>query len=87
MLHQLRGGVSDYPSYGARIEVAWDSNDCGDYRPLDAAQERSRKGRLAVAGRERHAKGRLVGSKSSGCAVTLVMVTTGLVAGAAIIIA
>jgi hypothetical protein len=28
-LHQLRGGVSDYPSYGARIEVAWDGNDCG----------------------------------------------------------
>lgn len=43
-LHCLRGGVAGYPNYGARISIAWDGRRELRHRPLDAAQERFRRG-------------------------------------------
>jgi hypothetical protein len=49
-LHCLRGGVDDYPSYGARISVAWDGRAELVHWPLNEAQicfRRQRRSRFA----------------------------------------
>jgi hypothetical protein len=37
-VHQLRGGISDYPSYGCRISIQWPSEKDRAPKPLDAEQ-------------------------------------------------
>ncbi len=37
-LHCLRGGVDNYPKYGARISIAWDDRPELPHRSLDEAQ-------------------------------------------------
>jgi single-stranded-DNA-specific exonuclease len=46
-LHCLRGGLPDYPNYGARISIAWDGRPQLDSLPLDAAQAEERRRRLS----------------------------------------
>lgn len=80
-LHELRGGVSGYTTYGARICIAWDGAETKQCVPLDEDQLRSRRGKLAMKGRDRDSEGRLVGSTASsekaggGCAGVLAMVS------------
>lgn len=45
-LHCLRGGVPDYPFYGARISIAWDNRPEHPHRPLDRHQLAERQRRL-----------------------------------------
>lgn len=56
-LHCLRGGVADYPSYGARISVAWDGRPELAHHPLDEAQVRFRRERWSRIGRWRRRSG------------------------------
>lgn len=80
-LHELRGGISGYTSYGARICIAWAGAEPQRCVPLDEDQLRSRRGKWAVKDRGRDSKGRLVGSTASsarvggGCAGAVAMVT------------
>jgi hypothetical protein len=52
-LHCLRGGVPDYPNYGARISVAWDGRPELRPIPLDEEQARFRRAILRRAPRWR----------------------------------
>ena len=56
-IHKLTGGSADYPSYGLKVAVAWDGAPLPEARSLTTAQLASRRGRIAVQGRERDAKG------------------------------
>lgn len=47
-LHCLRGGLPQYPNYGARISVAWDGWRGLAPLPLDDAQRAERRRRLAA---------------------------------------
>jgi hypothetical protein len=58
-LHCLRGGVSDYPSYGAQISIAWDGRPALSHRPLDEAQIRFRRQRQLRVARWRGQSGRI----------------------------
>lgn len=85
-IHELKGGVKNYPSYGVRISIAWDGGDLPPFRPLDDNQERSRRGKLSAMKRKRDADGAFVGSGSkgepkSGCLGVLVAVVLVGVAG------
>jgi hypothetical protein len=42
-LHEIRGGVVDFPSYGCRICIAFDGKALRNHRPLDEAQRAFRK--------------------------------------------
>jgi hypothetical protein len=68
LLHCLKGGLPDYPNYGAQISIAWDGKPSLPYTPLDAAQERSRRGKRAMRGRSRDDTGRLASRPSSSSA-------------------
>ena len=46
-LHCLRGGLTGYPLYGARISIAWDGRPEHPHRLLDAEQMRYRARRAA----------------------------------------
>jgi single-stranded-DNA-specific exonuclease len=46
-LHCLRGGLPDYPNYGARISIAWDGRPPLGALPLDDAQAEERRRRLS----------------------------------------
>lgn len=48
-LHCLRGGVPDYPNYGARISVSWDGRPELRAIPLDEVQLRFRRAALSQA--------------------------------------
>ena len=56
-LHCLRGGVADYPSYGARISVAWDGRPELLHWPLNDAQIRFRQERRSRVTRWRQQSG------------------------------
>ena len=59
-LHCLRGGVPDYPRYGARISIAWDGQREHPHLPLDEEQLRFRRRKLhAAASWRRRAAGRI----------------------------
>lgn len=38
ILHQIRGGVEDFPDRGAIVSIAWDGRECPEPRPLDEEQ-------------------------------------------------
>jgi hypothetical protein len=38
VIHQLTGGMEDYPSIGCRISIAWDGAGPHPYTPLNAQQ-------------------------------------------------
>jgi hypothetical protein len=58
-LHCLRGGVPGYPSYGARISIAWDDRPEYPHLPLDEAQIRFRRARPQRIERWRRRSGAL----------------------------
>lgn len=69
-IHKLTGGSADYPSYGLKVAVAWDDAPLPGARPLTAAQLASRRGKIAVQGRERDTKGafkRRSDDRNRGC--------------------
>lgn len=72
-LHALTGGVADYPSYGAKVSIAWDGRPEHPHRPLDANQAASRQGKRSIQGRQRDGQGRLLAKEGSGCVVVLAM--------------
>ena len=41
-VHELVGGIPDYPSHGVRVSIAWDGLPLPPFRPLDDEQEESR---------------------------------------------
>ena len=73
-LHALTGGIADYPSYGAKVSIAWDGRPEHPHRPLDANQIASRRGRWAIQGRQRDEQGRLLAKEGSGCMVVCMLV-------------
>ncbi|MEA1618684.1 HIRAN domain-containing protein [Erythrobacter sp. T5W1-R] len=74
-VHELRGGVKGYTSYGVKIAIAWDGKPLPPAKPLDEQQERSRRGKLAAMGRERDATGAFAGdSPKGGCMGVLIAV-------------
>lgn len=76
-IHRLLGGVPEAPSYGVEIAIAWDDAALPQHTPLDARQLQSRRGKVAVLGRQRNADGKFEG-KAEGCLPILVL---GLVTG------
>ena len=58
-LHCLRGGVPDYPNYGARISLAWDDRPEYPHHPLDDAQRAFREARRRRVSRWRGRRARL----------------------------
>lgn len=77
-LHALTGGLADYPSYGAKVSIAWDGRPEHPHRPLDANQLATRRGRVAIRGRQRDEQGRLLAKERSGCAVAFLLVPAAL---------
>lgn len=77
-LQALKGGVADYPSYGAKISIAWDGRPDHPHRPLSPDQVASRRGRLAIRGRQRDEQGRLLAKEGSGCAAVFVLIPAAL---------
>ena len=78
-IHELRGGVSGYTSYGARVSIAWDDAKPHPHIPLDEAQQKTRHGKRSMAGRERDASGRLTSkAKSSGGCMALCLGLTSI---------
>ncbi|QIQ87073.1 HIRAN domain-containing protein [Erythrobacter sp.] len=65
-VHELKGGVKGFASYGAKIAIAWEGNKLPAFRPLDEEQERSRRGQIAAMGRERDASGAFTGGNAEG---------------------
>ena len=53
-VHQLRGGVPEFPSYGCRISIQWTGEKPRAFQPLDADQSafrsRRRSGCAALGG-------------------------------------
>lgn len=69
-IHKLTGGSTDYPSYGLKVDVAWDGSPLPEARPLTAAQRSSRRAQIAVQGRARDAGGAFtarVEDRNRGC--------------------
>jgi len=79
IVHCIRGGVPDYPSYGCQVSIAWDGQRSHRIVPLDAQQLRSRRSKKAArTRREGGAATRDVsiasaGTTGTGCAGALVL--------------
>ncbi len=63
-VHELKGGIKDYPTYGAKISIAWDGQQLPPCKPLDEQQERSRRGKLAAMKRGRDESGAFAASSA-----------------------
>lgn len=79
-VHRIKGGLPDYPSYGVEFSVAWDGKECPACRPLDERQVRSRRGKIAAAGRLRDESGAFATERSKGCALSLFLLAAPLTA-------
>ena len=77
ILHELRGGFGDYPSYGARASISWDGRAAPPHVDLDETQLRARRGKIAMGGRSRDESGKLVAAPSQGC-LGLLLLTASL---------
>ncbi|MEM7780367.1 MAG: HIRAN domain-containing protein [Pseudomonadota bacterium] len=71
-VHELKGGIKGYTSYGAKITITWDGKPLPDFKPLDEDQERARRGKVAAMKRKRDASGAFAASgmadhRKSGC--------------------
>lgn len=80
VVHCIRGGVPDYPSYGCQVSVAWDDQPSHPHIPLDAQQLRSRRSkRSARTRRDSKSTHRPPKSgKSQGCVGILVLIVVPL---------
>lgn len=79
VIHELRGGLGSAPHYGCRVEISWDGRSCGPAKELDSAQKRARAGKLAIGGRERDERGRLVPQSRTGCFLALLLPLAGAI--------
>ncbi len=73
IVHCIRGGVPDYPSYGCRISIAWDGERPHPVVELDDQQLRSRRSKRAARTRR---EGGTVRSESTatgrtGCMIVM----------------
>jgi hypothetical protein len=72
-IHEVKGGVKGYASYGVCVAIAWDGKSLPPWRELHEDQQRSRRGKLAAMKRSRDATGAFTGSSNlrgwpqSGC--------------------
>ncbi len=65
-VHELKGGVAGYASYGVKVSIAWDGKALPPAKPLDEQQQRARRGKLSAMGRERDATGAFAGNGPKG---------------------